>query len=671
MARIARYAVGEERVMRTRVSVPVTPWRRGQVPWRRPKRPAPVAGLGQLPDEVDPALLRELLGNLDMIVFVADPTLRQVRFISEQARKLGFPLAAFRAAGFWEGRLNSAEERTIWGTMQTAAMRDGSSQPMGLGFRRADGSLAWYRVQLRRLDLPDGPGLIGMMQDQSGRVRAGAAMGGEAEDPRTRLILEQLPAIVTTTDRDLVYTSVTGGGLAASVWKDIPEGAASVYTLYQTRDPDHPIVRDFRRALAGETVTHETAWAGRWYRTTIEPFRDRAGEVIGTLAISLDITDRILAERERAQLLARAQELATLAQTQAAELGAILDRVPEPVLVFRADGTLTVQNRAAMRLGSGETGIRPGMSLQQLFDAAEPRDLDGRPIPMAELPVTRALAGQVVTEQRLVYHLGGNDVILAVSTAAIRADDGAVTAVVAVYRDVTAQEAFDRLRLQFVRAAAHELKTPVAILKGFTQLAGRQLTEASGVEPATVAAIERGVSRISRIVDHLVLASALVVGSLELRFSPVSVPAVLARVLSRLPAGADQVGISGDALTVQADAERVTEVFYALVDNALKFSPAGEPVRVTLSHAGGQGLVTVADRGIGIPADRLEHLFDPFYRAHAETAYDYGGMGIGLFLARELVTRMGGRIWFESRPGRGSTFTVALPLATEAPDGGR
>jgi signal transduction histidine kinase len=116
---------------------------------------------------------------------------------------------------------------------------------------------------------------------------------------------------------------------------------------------------------------------------------------------------------------------------------------------------------------------------------------------------------------------------------------------------------------------------------------------------------------------------------------------------------------------VRADRDRLTRVITALVDNALRFSPANGPVSVRVGVRGGEAIFSVLDHGVGIPPERQERVFERYYRAHSEKPDDRGGLGVGLDTAREIVARHGGRMWFQSEPGTGSTFLFALPLAAE------
>jgi signal transduction histidine kinase len=114
-----------------------------------------------------------------------------------------------------------------------------------------------------------------------------------------------------------------------------------------------------------------------------------------------------------------------------------------------------------------------------------------------------------------------------------------------------------------------------------------------------------------------------------------------------------------------ADRERIARVLANLLENAVRFSPEGGEVQVRVETQGGEARVSVVDHGIGIPAERQDQVFRRFYRAHAGTEHDYGGLGLGLEVSRAVVERHGGRMWFESVPGAGSTFHFGLPLSPE------
>lgn len=226
----------------------------------------------------------------------------------------------------------------------------------------------------------------------------------------------------------------------------------------------------------------------------------------------------------------------------------------------------------------------------------------------------------------------------------------------------------DRLRRAFAADVAHELRTPLAILRSQIEALQDGVEEAG---PEALASLHEETLRLARLVADLeTLASAEAAGfSLERR--PVALRPLLEDALRefagpfeaaevRLEQGFEDAVVDGDPL-------RIRQVVTNLLSNALKFTPSGGTVRVELRRKGAEAVVRVRDRGPGIPPDELPHVFDRFFRGRGARAR---GSGIGLTVARELVLAHGGEIVVESEPGRGTTFTVRLPLAPAAPGSG-
>ncbi|HEY6105997.1 MAG TPA: ATP-binding protein, partial [Anaeromyxobacteraceae bacterium] len=172
--------------------------------------------------------------------------------------------------------------------------------------------------------------------------------------------------------------------------------------------------------------------------------------------------------------------------------------------------------------------------------------------------------------------------------------------------------------------------------------------------------------RLSRLTHQLLELSRLRLGGPELRRETYDLAEQVAEVLARLQslaAGHRLTLARREPAPVYADCERMEQVLVNLVDNAVKFSPGGCDVETTVARLGSEVQVSVRDQGLGIPRDKQARIFERYYRAHAGTAEDYGGIGVGLDMSREIVSRHGGRMWFESEPGAGSAFSFTLPLA--------
>ncbi len=228
-------------------------------------------------------------------------------------------------------------------------------------------------------------------------------------------------------------------------------------------------------------------------------------------------------------------------------------------------------------------------------------------------------------------------------------------------------ERIDSLRRAFVADASHELRTPVANLA----VAVEALKAVIGTEPdqarAIAADIEREVERLRRLVDSLLDLSLVEAGKVRLSLAPVAPAEVVARAVAPFQPRAARAGVTLRTEVpprlprVRADADRTVQVLTNLLDNALKFTPAGGTVTVSASEQRGRVLIAVADTGPGIPEAELPHVFDRFYKVDRARAGSRGGAGLGLAIAKRLVEAQGGIIMAESREGHGARFVVALP----------
>ncbi len=246
-------------------------------------------------------------------------------------------------------------------------------------------------------------------------------------------------------------------------------------------------------------------------------------------------------------------------------------------------------------------------------------------------------------------------------------------------RERAAHEAAERLKDEFISIAAHELRTPLAILKGFAQTLLVQTARGKGSELVdwqveALQGIEQATARLVELTEDLLDVTRLQAGRLTLHLEAIDLVALVKRVVVRLQMTAAHHSISIitrlEYLVVQVDPRRIEQVISNLIGNAIKYSPGGGMIEVTITEEPQtkMALLSVSDHGIGIPAQQQSLIFGRFARADNARAYGIGGTGLGLYLCRELVERHGGRIWFESTEGQGSTFFISLPrsLDTEA-----
>lgn len=224
-----------------------------------------------------------------------------------------------------------------------------------------------------------------------------------------------------------------------------------------------------------------------------------------------------------------------------------------------------------------------------------------------------------------------------------------------------------RTRDQFLSIASHELKTPLTPIKAGAQLLMRAVQQPEiDRERITrqLRTIDGQVDRLRMLVDDLLDTARIQGGRLELRPEDVDLTDVVARIV----AAWDEknrpriVFESTGSIVGRWDPYRLEQVVTNLVDNALKYSPPTEQVDVVATRDADEALLIVTDRGIGIPPQAQERIFEPFARGSNASARNYGGLGLGLFITRQLIERHGGRIELESKEGQGTRFRVRLPL---------
>lgn len=225
-----------------------------------------------------------------------------------------------------------------------------------------------------------------------------------------------------------------------------------------------------------------------------------------------------------------------------------------------------------------------------------------------------------------------------------------------------------RSREEFISTAIHEIKTPISVIKMSVQLM-QQLDPAQrdARMPDLFERLDRQCNRLERLVTEVLEVSRLDLKRLTLSRRPIDLGALVERIVGEMRDVSSRhrfVVLRNDAIMLDADPDRIEQVLTNLLSNAIKYSPTGGDVEIESRRERNEALVSVRDHGIGIPLDRQGRIFERFYRAHVGTPYEHtSSLGVGLYLSHEFIARHGGRMWFESKEGVGSTFGFSLPLA--------
>ena len=328
-----------------------------------------------------------------------------------------------------------------------------------------------------------------------------------------------------------------------------------------------------------------------------------------------------------------------------AEVEAVVESMVEGVLAADARGRVVTANAAMRRL----LGYRAGEAfpeLPQLFRSKAAREV-----------VDAALRGEA-TEGREI-DLEGR-VLLA--TARPLPEGG----VVLVVHDLTPLRRLEAVRRDFVANVSHELKTPLTSISGYAETLITDRPDAATAE-RFLAVILGNARRMQKLVDSLLDLSRIESGSWRPAAAPVELAAVAREVWAGLPgraAGTDvafEVEPGPGAAQLQVDPDAVRQVLTNLLDNALRYTPAGGRIICRSRREGAGTVVSVTDTGSGIPGEHLPRIFERFYRADPSRARDEGGTGLGLAIVKHLVEAHGGRVWAESALGQGTTVAAWLP----------
>jgi PAS domain S-box-containing protein len=367
----------------------------------------------------------------------------------------------------------------------------------------------------------------------------------------------------------------------------------------------------------------------------------------------------------------RRDELYREAASSAELLRVSLASIGDAVISTDADARITFINPVAQKLTGWDEAEALGAPIQQVLRIVH----EGTRADL-ENPLIVALAkGTVVglANHAVLLAKGGEEIPIDDSGAPIRGERGAIVGAIVVFRDISARrqserqlkESNEQLK-QFVAAAAHDLRSPLNSVSAIAQLLNTRYTGQLGEEGNQLLGyITSGVARMSRFLEDL-LAYAHASHFERDDGAPASVEMALGQALENLRAEIESSGAEvthGRLPMVAANETHMVQLLQNLVGNALKYRSQDAPrIEVSAVRNGVQWTLQVGDNGIGIEPQFVDEIFKPFRRLHGE---DRPGSGIGLATCRKIVTGYGGRIWVDSKSGRGSTFFVTLPAAAE------
>jgi PAS domain S-box-containing protein len=347
-------------------------------------------------------------------------------------------------------------------------------------------------------------------------------------------------------------------------------------------------------------------------------------------------------------------------------LDAILESSAEGIAILGSDNRIQRFNRAMVRM--------TGIPLEQATGRPQEDVLRMQPVRQGHTLAEAEAGGWPLSNGAALFLEGdlmrrdGSKLPVGITYAPVFSQERNLLNIILEMRDLTRYQEAEQLKDTFISIISHELKTPVALIKGYVGTLRREDADWDrAVVQDSLAVIEEEADRLTGLIEDLLDASRLQAGGLAPRMAEVRLPDVARRWTERFarqqPERVIDVVFPEDFPVVQADEERIGQVLSNLLSNAIKYSPSGSRVEVRGRVLPEEVVVTVSDNGYGIAQADVPHVFERFYRAE-DTARRTKGAGLGLYLAKAIVEAHGGRIWVDAASGPGTRLSFSIPRPT-------
>ena len=519
---------------------------------------------------------------------------------------------------------------------------------------------AWFEAHI----YPSQSGLSVYLRDITERKQAEASrhfLANIVESSDDAIISKDLNGVISTWNRgaEQLFGYTADEVIGKPITILIPEGRFNEEPAILSR------IRSGRPVEHYETIRKHKDGSLLNISLSVSPIRDESGKVIGASKIARNISEQ-----------KRAQE-AILFQAS------LLDAVEEAVVATDLNGRITYWNSFAERLYGWTSQEVIGADVVEVVPSVDSKD--HATIIMEQLRDGQSWSGEMILKRR-----DGSEFLAAITDSPIFNEKGELIGVVGVSSDITEAkraeaerqrlleseqvarleaEAANRLKDEFLATLSHELRNPLNVVIGYSEILRRSEDTKNSFVGKAAEVIRRNALAQSQLVSDLLDLSRLQMGKLAITRQSVSLSTIVGDAIETIRSEAEAKNIvlkliaAKETLMVDGDPVRLGQIVWNLLNNAVKFTPNGGEIRISLTESGKEAILRVSDTGQGIASEFLPHVFEIFRQADASSSRRQGGLGIGLALVKQLAELHGGRVKAESEgTGKGATFTVWVPL---------
>jgi PAS domain S-box-containing protein len=460
---------------------------------------------------------------------------------------------------------------------------------------------------------------------------------------------------VASSTRSVLYTQMLPIGLGIFA---VILAIGFAYTRYLTK----PIIELTEK-------THRVMLGDFKQRITIAPVA--ASNEIGRLSEAFNsMTDKLA--MSYLALEQKVQERTESLNVKVRELGdakakddAILSSIGEGMIVTDSSGYIMLINQVAGEL----LGIDTKTALGKKASEYQLSGADGKPLPTKDQPLSAALArGEKIT-QSVEAVIGGVKKTINVTATPVIENDHIIGAI-QIIRDITKEKEVDRMKTEFISIASHQLRTPLSAIKWFSEmLLGGDAGKLKDDQHEFVHNIAASTERMIELVNSLLNISRMESGRIIVEPKPTDLSELVSGIINDLKGKTEErkqtliISVHKDLPKISLDQRLIGQVYLNLLTNAIKYTPKGGEISVIISRKGEDVISQVTDNGYGIPKSEQGKMFQKFFRATNVAKEETDGTGLGMYLVKAVIESSGGKIWFESEEGKGTTFWFSLPMS--------